>query len=335
MLKVALLIVFAFGCATAAVANDSSAELATGGLMLVRNDDIEMRAEDLYVSAAEIRVRYRFYNRSHRDVVVEVAFPLPEIRLEHEDANISIPTEDPVNLVGFSTSADGRPVTADVEQRVFAKGVEHTDTLRRLGVPLAPHLSITNAALDRLPKPRWQQLIDLGLVEVSEYDVGKGMEQHLSPRWALRTTFHWRQTFRAGVETVIDHRYKPSVGASAQTSLGSPGFTKAPWFAEYQKKYCFDRDFLAAVERARRAGRSEWGAPMSEERIDYILTTGANWSGPIGDFRLVVDKSDAASLVSFCADGVRKIAPTRFELRRSGYVPERDLSVLILKRLPQ
>ena len=36
-------------------ANDSTAELATGGLIFVRNDDVEMRAEDLFISTTEIR----------------------------------------------------------------------------------------------------------------------------------------------------------------------------------------------------------------------------------------------------------------------------------------
>jgi hypothetical protein len=321
--------------ASPALANDSSAELATGGLVFVKNDAVEMASEDLFISAAEILVRYVFRNRTDRDVTVQVAFPLPEIKVDHEDVNISVPTEDPVNFVGFATSADGRPVKAEVEQRVYARGVERSDMLKGLGIPLAPHLAATNEALDRLPKARWRELIDLGLAEISEYDVGKGMERHLAARWTLRTTFHWQQTFRAAAETVIDHRYKPSVGASVQTSLGAPGFIKEPWFATYQQKYCIDRDFLAAVERARRAARSDWGAPMAEERIDYVLTTGANWAGPIRDFRLVVDKGDPASLVSFCADGVRKIAPTRFEVRRTDFVPRRDFSVLILKRMAQ
>ena len=70
-------------------------------------------------------------------------------------------------------------------------------------------------------------------------------------------------------------------------------------------------------------------------RIEYILRTGANWAGPIGDFRLVVDKGEADSLVSFCGEGVKRISPTRFEMRKTDFTPERDLSILILKRLPK
>ena len=41
----------------AALANDSAAETAAGGLVLKQNRDIDMVSEDLYVSAREVRVR--------------------------------------------------------------------------------------------------------------------------------------------------------------------------------------------------------------------------------------------------------------------------------------
>ena len=68
-----------------------------------------------------------------------------------------------------------------------------------------------------------------------------------------------------------------------------------------------------------------------EERIAYILKTGANWKGPIRDFRLVVDKGDAKNLVSFCAEGVKKIGPTQFEVRKRDFTPKDDLNILVLK----
>jgi Domain of unknown function (DUF4424) len=86
-----------------ALANDSTAELATGGLIFVQNDDVEMRAEDLFISAAEIRVRYRFFNHTAKDVTVLVAFPMPEIKIDGQDDNIAVPTEEPVNILDFHT----------------------------------------------------------------------------------------------------------------------------------------------------------------------------------------------------------------------------------------
>jgi hypothetical protein len=312
-------------------ANDSTAQLATGGLIFVHNDKVELRSEDLFISAGEVRVRYRFFNKTDRDVRVLVAFPMPEIKAEQEVA-IALPSEDPVNALDFSTFVNGKRVETQVEQRVMAAGIDRTRYLHDLGIPLAPHLGSTNAALERLPRNVWEDLIRLGLAEIEEYDIGKGMQQHLAARWALRTTFYWEQTFPAGAETVIEHRYRPSVGETAGTGFGSKEAEKEEWFAEYSRKYCIEKSFLNAVARARAESKGDFGAPFTEERIDYILKTGANWSGPIGEFRLVVDKGHPDNLVSFCGQGVKKISPTQFEMVKRDYRPEGNLSVLILKR---
>jgi hypothetical protein len=335
MWKPALVLAFIAAAALPARANDSSAELSTGGLIFVHNPDVEMRSEDLFISAREVHVRYRFFNSSPRDVTVLVAFPMPEIHVDGPDENVSVPTEDPENFLAFTTTVNGKPVVTAVQQRAVAVGLDRTQLLSALGVPLAPHLAATREALDRLPPDKWQDLLRLGVAEIEEYDTGRGMQKHLAPRWGLQTTHYWEQTFPALAETVIEHRYKPSVGASVQTALGSPNESKEPWYEEYKEKFCFDYEFLAAVERARRAVNSRTGAPYSEQRIDYILKTGANWSGPIKDFRLVVDKGEPDSLVSFCGQDVKKISDTQFELRRTDFTPDGNLSVLILKKLQQ
>ena len=81
------------------------------------------------------------------------------------------------------------------------------------------------------------------------------------------------------------------------------------------------------------AATSQTGAPFAEERIEYILKTAANWSGPIKEFRLVVDKGDADNLVSFCGEDVKKIGDTQFEVKKTDFVPDGDLAILILKKL--
>jgi hypothetical protein len=333
MWKPAIALAILAGAALPAHANDSSAELSTGGLIFVQNPDVEMRSEDLFISAREVHVRYRFFNSSPRDVTVLVAFPMPEIQIHGPDEIISVPTEDPENFLAFTTTVNGKPVATNVEQRVTAVGIDRTQLLRSLGVPLAPHLPATNETLDRLPADKWQDLLRLGIAEIEEYDTGRGMQKHLAPRWGLHTTFYWEQSFPGLAEVVIEHRYKPSVGETVQTALGAPNESTESWFEEYKAKYCLDDDFLATVDRARRATNSRGGAPYSEQRIDYILKTGANWSGPIRDFRLVVDKGAPDSLVSFCGEDVKKISDTQFEMRRTDYTPDGNLSVLILKKL--
>ncbi|WP_211230363.1 DUF4424 domain-containing protein [Inquilinus limosus] len=314
--------------AGAAWANDSTAELAAGGLVLTKTDDIEMRSEDLYVSAKEIRVTYRFFNLSTQDRTVTVAFPMPDVTLDFIDGLTAVPHPGTENFLDFSTKADGEPVATEVEVKAFANGVDHTALLRKLGVPLYPDADYDG--LTALPKAQRDELIGLGLAAVNEFDSGKGWEQHVVPSWTLKTTYHFRQTFPAGREVMIEHRYTPATGESVGSVIGSSYAVGSPEYADDLRTYCIDQGFLAAVKRAQaKAGKD--GMPFSEQRVSYILTTGANWAAPIGEFRLVVDKGDARNLVSFCADGVKKISPTRFEMRKTDFTPTADLNVLILQ----
>ncbi len=132
-------------CAAAlpALANDTTAELATAGLIFVTNDNIEMSTEDLFISAKQVRVRYRLVNKANTDVTVLVAFPLPEVRISEPDQNIALPTEDPVNIFAFTTRVNGKPISMQVEQRVTAVGIDRTQYLRNLGIPFAPQLQST------------------------------------------------------------------------------------------------------------------------------------------------------------------------------------------------
>jgi hypothetical protein len=308
--------------------HDSTAELGTGGLDFVQNENVEMRSEQLFVSTEQIRVTYHFFNKSEQPVTNLVAFPLPDITIADQDTNISVPTEDPVNFLAFSTMTNGQPIATQVEQKVFAKGIEQTALLSRLGIPLAPQLKATYDALDALPKDQWPQLVNLGLAEIVEYGTTPDlkMQQHLEPRWTLKTIFYWQQTFPAHEELVIQHQYKPSVGGTAGTGIGNPGIPDAQG---YKAKYCMDPGFVAAVVRNNAAQRAQntW---VMEQRIDYILKTGANWAGPIADFTLTIDKLKPDNLVSFCADGVKKISPTQFQVHYTNFTPKADLAILIV-----
>ncbi len=316
-----------------AMANDSTSELAAGGLVMTKNEAIELRSEDLFISAKRVRVQYQFVNTAPQDVTVTVAFPMPDLTVLSSDEMLGVPTDSPTNILGFKTLVDGKPVTAELEQKVIRNGKDRTALLRDLGIPLAPHLAATNHALDRLPTAQQDQLLRLGLAAPDDYDNGKGMEHHLAATWTLKSTYYWTQTFPAGRELTVEHQYQPAVGASASTLWGSLDWPKDPNYAAQRRHYCVDDPFVAAAEHTRRP--RDFGPPFSEQRIEYILTTGANWKGPIKDFRLVVDKGEPANLVSFCGEGVRKIGPTTFEVRYSDYTPKRDLSVLILVRHPR
>ena len=308
---------------TPALANDSAAATGAGGLVLTRNGDVDMVSEDLYVSAREIRVRYVFRNRAARPVRLTVAFPMPDrVLATAEEGDRAWPAD-------FSTRVDGRPVRMAVERRAMARGVDHSALLRSLGIPILPVgesvLAEASRALQRLTPAQGRRLESLGLVE--GFDNPAAGRREYDPRWTVKETWHWEQIFPAGRDLIVEHRYTPGTGGTVSTAFGNAELRQNNYMREQIRLYCADAAFLAAAERMVRDPAT---VNVSEQWISYILTTGGNWRSPIGDFRLVVDKGDPRNLVSFCGQGIRRISPTQFEMRRRNWRPARDLDVLIL-----
>ncbi len=302
-----------------ALANDSTAETAAGGLVLTRSDSIDMLSEDLYVSADEIRVRYVFRNQSAEDVRTIVAFPMPihDLAIER-DGDIAFPSE-------FTTRVDGVEIPMQVERRATLDGADITALLDGAGLSLTTDVDAWDfgALLDALPGDAQQRLIAADAVEVLSH---RGT-RHLQPMWQVSDNWYWEQVFPAGEEIIVEHSYHPGTGGSVDTGLIFEGFAESEWGRQMIADYCIDDDFMAGVHRMRNSGHY---LAIGERVLTYILTTGANWRAPIGDFRLVVDKGEPENLVSFCAEGVRKFAPTQFEVRHQNWRPDRDLRVLIL-----
>ncbi|HYI47363.1 MAG TPA: DUF4424 family protein [Allosphingosinicella sp.] len=316
--------------ARAASANDSSAEKAAGGLVLRQNADIDMVSEDLFISTAQVRVRYVFRNRARRDRRITVAFPMPDRELSYEmESETAYPTE-------FRTLVDGRPVRMSVERKAMVGNVDRSAELVRLRIPITPpegeRAGVLADAIGRLPRAAKQRLARLGLIDAASL---ADSSQQIIPMWTVKETWHWDQVFPAGRELRVEHRYRPGVGGTAGVPLASVDWRNSSDGRQAQAEYCTDRAFLAGLDRIMgRAEREQANYPM-EQRIRYILTTGGNWRSPIGDFRMVVDKGRAENLVSFCAEGVQRLNPTQFEVRRRNWRPDRDLAVLIVTTNPE
>jgi hypothetical protein len=321
--------------AVPAAANDSMATLGTGGLVFLTSEDIEMSSEDLYISAEAVRVIYEFTNNGD-DQQVLVAFPLPDID-GSGDFMVQVPTEDPQNIFGFTTTFNGEPVEATMHQYVTAFGIDYTARLEELGVPLIPFGRVTIDALNGLEPDEQQELIGLGLVIPMEYSQsadGK-WETDYTPIWKLRSTYSWEATFPAGETVRVEHSYTPSVGGTVAVAFLSPPYEGYDPAAEYLQKYCTDEGFINAVRKTLPDADEPYGAPFTESWLSYIWSTGANWSGPIKRFHLTIDKGRPENFVSFCWDGeVTKTSPTTFEMEATDFYPpwNRELEVLILNR---
>lgn len=321
--------------AAPAVANDTIAQLGTGGLVFITNQSISMESEDLSISPDKVRVVYQFRNSSDEDQDVLVAFPLPDIT-GSGDFNVAIPSQESDNLFGFTTSFDGEPVESTLHQYAYAVGIDQTALLEELGVPFAPFGEATVAALNALSDADKQTLMHLGMVFPYEYDDGSGWKTDYTPAWTLKSTYSWEAKFRAGATAEVVHEYAPSVGGTVAVTFLGPPNEDEDRAAEYDRKYCTDEALKSSLRRQLTAPEDYYNAPYFETWISYIWSTGGNWSGPIGTFHLTVDKGDERNLLSLCWDGeVRKTGPTTFEMEATDWYPPygRELELLILKRV--
>jgi hypothetical protein len=177
-----------------------------------------------------------------------------------------------------------------------------------------------------LPDRVWRQLVGQGLIQTDE---PADRSADFTADWTLRATFHWEQTFAAGKTVTVEHRYKPIVG-------GVSTFADEGQFDDY-KAYCLDEQGKAGVRRllkqARAAAKADPQKPsgISPVEVSYVLTTGANWKGPIGDFRLTIDKEKPHAVLSLCMDGLTKTGPTTFQMRRTDFTPKDDIRFVVFE----
>ncbi|RWL21856.1 MAG: DUF4424 domain-containing protein [Mesorhizobium sp.] len=314
--------------ATPVFANDSIAELGTGGLILSRSDAIAMESEDLYISPEKVTVDYVFRNNTDKDVDAIVAFPMPDIEGDPNEMP-AIPDGQSDNFLGFEVTIDGVAAKPQLEQKAFAIGIDISADLKAQNVPLYPFGDAARAALAKLPQAVADDWVDRGIIIEDTADDGSGMNTVYVPFWQLRSTYWWRSTFPANKAVHVAHRYKPSVGGTSSVSFFYDGQFQGQ-YAAYKTRYCMDGTFENAIRKA--AKNNPDGTPKYfENRIAYILTTGGNWAtGAIGKFKLTVDKGDPKNLVSFCGENVRKVGPTRFEMTAENFYPEHDIDILLL-----
>jgi hypothetical protein len=310
-----------------AQANDSEAAIGVGGLRLTPNAAISMDSEDLYISKDEVRVRYRFTNRSAKDQTLTVSFPVPSI--PGSDAEIYGYTGIPdLARLKFRTTVGGKPVQLASVRRAEINGKDVTRRIAALGWPMDwfGGSGDTPDFLAKLSAAQRTAYLKQGLLRRDAGDA-----KVLWPAWSVVTHITRQQLFPAGKTVEVTHRYEPLIGGSVAGALYPEG-RKNEGFADYARRYCIDQDFIAGFDSGLEAAkrRNPDTTFYSETWLSYILRSGANWRGPIKDFRLVVDKGKPENLVSFCMDGVKKISPTQFEVRIRNFEPRRDLEVLIV-----
>lgn len=318
-------------------ANDSTAAIGLGGLELTQNDAISMDSEDLFLSRKLIRVTYRFTNTSAKDVETLVSFPLPPLPSGIEGYLESASFSDWKDQLKFQTLVDGKAANLSYTEQVSIIGrpdVKNVDVrLKELLWPVRywEDYDFDEKYIGKLSDAEKAKLVKSGLLRKDP-----DSDYH-APNWQIQAHVTRMQKFPAGKTISVEHNYHPIAGGSVGGALNAE-YRKDPGmgFKDYAAAYCIDKSFLAAFDKRQAAAKKKeaasgdyYGGAYLEHWLDYVLKSGANWKGPIKDFRLVVDKEKPDNLLSFCMTGVKKISPTRFEVRKTNFEPTQDIRILI------
>ncbi len=312
---VVLVIGFVIACACGAHANDSLAIVAAGGLKFTQTDELQMAREDLYLSPWEVRVAYVFRNLTNHDVTSTVAFPLPDIDVAaSEAAHVYYRSANDGDIFDFHVEVDGRPIAPIFDAHAYHGQQDVTELLRK------HHLTL----LDEVPRP------PLGKDAITELTAAGALldDDDHHPNWIVKAAYRWEQVFPAGRDIRITHYYRPLLG---RFYMGLMDIT-APY--KINNTYCPDAAFARALSKLPPRPIIGDEPPMWDStELEYILSTGANWAGPIGHLRLELDKANS-DLVSLCPiPGLHLVPKGRsFVADAEQYTPTTDIKVMFVYR---
>jgi hypothetical protein len=338
---VSLLLLFA----SPAHANDGFGGISATGLTFTQTDAVAMEQEDLFIGIDRIAVDYVFRNITDQDVTGEVIFPLPPISLSAMmNSDWNLPDDrGRENLVNFAVEVDGVKIgfktdriaviePAWVENRTLSQqydtpGRDVTADLARFGIPLTLDTDALMARLLALDADTRAQMQAAGLADFFSAEGASAPPTEVYPAWSVVLRYHWTQTFPAGKRVAISHAYENRPGGGLFQWQHPP---VEDYQADDTARYCIDNGTSKAIAKALHVAGQEVNLGM-DYRIAYVLRTANSWAGPIGKFRLTLDKGSPRNVISLCANGIEKTSPTTFVMEKTNFTPTRDLEILVVQ----
>jgi len=323
-----------------AVADDSAASIAAGGLVPRRETRIVMAKEVLEIGIEKVEVDYDFLNESDDDVTTEVAFPVPPYESDFPDGRPLKAQQ----FKSFRLYVDAKAVPYAIEAKASLKDRDVTALLAASHIDIAsfgnfddskPNSDPKIRDFDRLSAQEKRKIIAAGLISID------GGEE--TPNWTVHLQYHWTQRFPAHGTVHIRHEYEPVVGyqlmprAVIARKLGIADGKQAKlgefdrYDAEQLASFCPDDSFLHGI-LARFVGNSGDADYSSLLWVDFILTTANTWQRPIRDFTLTVErpkkKDDFSRAISLCSPGaVKRVDADHFEVHLQDFVPAKELRI--------
>jgi hypothetical protein len=337
-----------------ALADDSAAAIAAGGLVPRRETRIVMAKEVLRISEKKVVVDYDFRNDTDEDVTTEVAFPIPPYTNEFADG----PALEEQSFQSFKLWVNGKPVSYASEATATLDGKDVTAILKanHLDIPTfghfvdrvdSRHQEVTDSHdFNRLSKSTRDELVKAGIFEVDGGSWGK---------WTVHLQYHWTQSFPAHSTVHIRHEYSPITGEAYEMGEdAAEGLLEAGKMPVDETKpkpldpndlgdltsFCLGlplaKNMAASFpQQSSNAPKDEKSIPtLWKQWVDFILTSANTWQSPIEDFTLIIERPKAEQggrvLVSFCSPAggkVEKLDAEHFQVHLTNFFPTSELHI--------
>jgi hypothetical protein len=287
------------------------AGISANGLTIKDDNNIQIEKEELYISYDKIEVSYVFRNNSDKDIVTQVAFPIP---LHHYDSSGHV-KQYPV-LSDFKVEVNGQEQKYSERTRALVGKTDYTSLLTSLKISIRD-FGNKNLFYGKLSEADQKKLLDLGLVSD---DPASGE----MPEWAVETIYYWTQSFPANNATKIKHTYAPIPSFNMyylSPGMANPLSGKPISMKQLADSLCVSYEELMGWIKKWDAGR------LTVNTIDYILTTANHWKKPIKEFHLVVDGSKGGVSTCFEKNKLKKINDSSAEMTIKDFIPTEEIKV--------
>ncbi len=323
---------------TPALADDSSATLGAGGLILQKTDKIAL------VSGDCICRRPRFAS--------PIGFAIDERRLLSHRCLPHARPQGRRDQLHDRRAGSGKRQFHEVSnrgrrppRRVRARTARISSERRqagqsRTGCELCTFRSCqpseaTETTVRRLTNDERKSLVDANILDAGETSNYKGKPTDLFSALDPALEILADATLPKGQDIVVQQSYVPVVGGRVGVRSGMPDLEPEARNSYRQRIFAQTSSFLRAARDLYRHNGADNAKMFSafEQYLSYIITSAATGLARLAAFRLVVDmgrSQDAGFILRQRRPG-EEISSTQFELDIKDYAPTHDIDVLLLK----
>jgi hypothetical protein len=242
-------------------------------------------------------------------------------------------------LEGFKLWVDGTPQGTSRTVSAMLKDKDVTTRLRELGFSdhdIAEFRGVEgNCYSDETISSKgafsenMERLSKEGLADIKK--VGRFIL--VTPLWKVAYFYSWEQVFPPNTKVRIVHEYVPFLGGlNAGFNFAKPNELRST-YRDIVKEFCItDGTIHAGAEIQGRISTGAFKIPLGGlpgNQVKYILTTGANWAGPIKDFTLNLKKESKDEIVSLCLDGkLKKQDDLTITSHEKNFMPRNDITAI-------